>query len=49
MKIFRSKPDGTIETRIVDLQAVLEKGRIDKDEPIMDGDLIVVDSKIVNW
>ena len=49
VKIFRSKPDGTIETRIVDLQAVLEKGRIDKDEPIMDGDLIVVDSKIVNW
>ena len=49
VKIFRTDSTGKVETKIVDLHEVLENGRIDKDEPIRDGDLIVVDAKIVNW
>lgn len=49
IKIFRTNASGQVETRVVDLREVLEKGRIDLDVPIVDGDLIVVDAKLVNW
>lgn len=49
IRIFRTNIKGAVETKIVDLREVLEKGRIDLDVPIYDGDLLVVDSKLVNW
>lgn len=49
IRIFRTNSTGAVETKIVDLREVLEKGRIDLDVPIYDGDLLVVDSKLVNW
>jgi polysaccharide export outer membrane protein len=49
IKIFRTNAAGVVETTVVDLREVLEKGRIDRDVPILDGDLIVVDAKLVNW
>lgn len=49
IKIFRTNASGQVETRVVDLREVLEKGRIDLDVPIVDGDLVVVDAKLVNW
>ena len=33
----------------VDLREVLNRGRIDKDVQLMDGDFIIVDEKMVNW
>lgn len=49
IKIFRTNSAGEVETLEVDLREVLEKGRIDLDVPILDGDLIVVDAKLLNW
>ena len=49
IKIFHTNAAGVVETKIVDLKEVLERGRIDLDVPVYDGDLVVVDSKIVNW
>jgi protein involved in polysaccharide export with SLBB domain len=49
IRIFRTNAAGAVETKVVDLREVLEKGRIDLDVPIYDGDLLVVDSKLVNW
>lgn len=42
--------EGT-ETRTikVDLREVLNRGRIDKDVELMDGDFVIVDEKMVNW
>lgn len=39
------------ETRTikVDLREVLNRGRIDKDVQLMDGDFIIVDERMVNW
>jgi polysaccharide export outer membrane protein len=39
------------ETRTirVDLREVLNRGRIDKDVELMDGDFIIVDERLVNW
>lgn len=49
VKIFRKNTKGVVETKVLDLREVLEKGRIDLDVPIYDGDLVVVDSKLVSW
>lgn len=49
IKIFHTNAAGVVETKTVDLKEVLERGRIDLDVPVYDGDLLVVDSKIVNW
>jgi len=49
IKLFRTNAAGVVETKVVDLHEVLEKGRIDLDVPICDGDLIVVGAKLVNW
>ena len=39
------------ETRtiVVDLREVLNKGRIDKDVQLQDGDFVIVDERMVNW
>lgn len=49
IKIFRMDSAGTVQSQIVDLHEVLEKGRLDLDVPLFDGDLVVVGSKLVNW
>jgi protein involved in polysaccharide export with SLBB domain len=33
----------------VDLDEILQKGRIDKDIALIDGDFIIADAKLVNW
>ncbi|MEO0055373.1 MAG: hypothetical protein RLZZ50_1320 [Verrucomicrobiota bacterium] len=39
------------ETRtiVVDLREVLNRGRIDKDVQLQDGDFVIVDERMVNW
>jgi protein involved in polysaccharide export with SLBB domain len=50
IKIVRVSPNnGEPTTQIVDLREVIEKGRIDKDVPIYDGDFVIVDARLVNW
>ncbi len=49
IRIYRAKASGPVESQVVDLRQVLDKGRIDKDVAIHDGDLIVVGSRLVNW
>jgi hypothetical protein len=38
-----------VKSQIVDLHEVLDKGRLDLDVPLFDGDFVVVGSKLVNW
>ena len=38
-----------LETLTVDLEEVLKKGRIDRDVPLLDGDFVIADAKLVNW
>jgi protein involved in polysaccharide export with SLBB domain len=50
IKIVRVSPtNGEPTTQIVDLREVIERGRIDKDVPIYDGDFVIVDARLVNW
>jgi protein involved in polysaccharide export with SLBB domain len=49
IKIFRTDSSGTVQSQVVDLHEVIEKGRLDLDVPIYDGDFVVVGSKLVNW
>jgi polysaccharide biosynthesis/export protein len=49
IRIVRNLPGGEVETLVVDLREVLQRGRIDRDVPVLDGDLIVVDARLVNW
>lgn len=50
IKIVRkSAQGGTLETLTVDLEEVLKKGRIDRDVPLLDGDFVIADAKLINW
>lgn len=40
---------GQNQTLKVDLREVLEKGRIDKDVELQDGDFVIVDQRLINW
>jgi len=50
VKIIRKSKSGKkAKTIIVDLKEVLERGNIDQDVEIYDGDLIIVPQKMINW
>lgn len=50
IKIVRkSALGGSLETLTVDLEEVLKKGRIDRDVPLLDGDFVIADAKLINW
>ena len=48
VKLVRSKPGGSVETIIVDVDAVLTKGQIDKDPLLQPDDRIIVPRKFIN-
>jgi protein involved in polysaccharide export with SLBB domain len=48
VKLVRNKPDGKVETTIVDVDAVLTKGQIDKDPALQADDRIIVPRKFIN-
>ncbi len=50
IRIIRKAAGGEqLETITVDLEEVLKKGRIDRDIPLLDGDFVIADAKLVNW
>lgn len=50
VRVVRKDPaTGAFKTIIVDLREVLEKGRIDKDLELQDGDFVIVDQKMIKW
>ncbi len=50
VKIIRQATDGeTSKTEIVDMKAVLERGQIEKDVIVQDGDIIIVPQRLLNW
>lgn len=49
IKIARKNAAGANETMIVDLDQIVNKGRIDKDPVLHPDDLIVVPRKIINF
>ncbi len=48
VKLVRTKPDGKVETTIVDVDAILTKGQIDKDPVLQADDRIIVPRKFIN-
>jgi protein involved in polysaccharide export with SLBB domain len=48
VKLVRNKPAGGVETIIVDVDAVLTKGQIDKDPVLQPDDRIIVPRKFIN-
>ena len=48
VKLVRNKPDGKLETIIVDVDAILTKGQIDKDPVLQADDRIIVPRKFIN-
>lgn len=49
VRIIRRNERGEPETITVDLREVLDRGRIEKDVELRDGDLVIVDEKLINW
>jgi polysaccharide biosynthesis/export protein len=48
VKLVRNKPGGGVETTVVDVDAVLIKGQIDKDPPLQSDDRIIIPQKFIN-
>ncbi|MEO6788118.1 MAG: polysaccharide biosynthesis/export family protein [Chthoniobacteraceae bacterium] len=48
VKLVRNKPGGSPETTIVDVDAVLTRGKIDKDPVLQPDDRIIVPRKFIN-
>lgn len=48
VKLVRNKPGGGVETTIVDVDAVLTKGQIDKDPILQPDDRIIIPQKFIN-
>ena len=48
VKLVRNKPGGSVETIIVDVDAILTKGQIDKDPVLQADDRIIVPRKFIN-
>jgi protein involved in polysaccharide export with SLBB domain len=49
VKLVRNKAGGGVETTIVDVDAVLSKGQIDKDPILQPDDRIIVPQKFINF
>ncbi len=50
VKLVRKAPDtGRVKTFHIDVAAVLEKGELDKDLEVIDGDFIIVSKRLFNW
>jgi protein involved in polysaccharide export with SLBB domain len=48
VKLVRTKPGGGVETTVVDVDAVLVKGQIDKDPQLQADDRIIIPQKFIN-
>jgi len=49
IKLVRKGPSGAVETKIVDLGAVVDKSQLDKDPELEPDDTIIVPEKFVNF
>jgi protein involved in polysaccharide export with SLBB domain len=43
------KSGGSSSTRVIDVKAILEQGKLDLDVPLEDGDFIHVPQRLINW
>jgi polysaccharide export outer membrane protein len=43
------KSGGNITTRVIDVKAILEQGKLELDVPLEDGDFIHVPQRLINW
>jgi protein involved in polysaccharide export with SLBB domain len=49
VRIIRQNSDGDNITITVDLREVLDKGNLDSDVELRDGDFVIVNEKLINW
>ncbi len=48
VKLVRNQPGGSVKTIIVDVDAILTRGQIDKDPVLQPDDRIIVPRKFIN-
>ena len=49
IKILRTAPDGSKQTLIVDVGAILKTGSFDRDVPLVNGDVVIVPEKLLSF
>lgn len=49
VKLTRAGPDGTTDTRVIDVKQIIERGRLDLDVEIRANDFIVVPERLINF
>lgn len=49
VRVVRKDAQGIFQTLTVDLREVFDKGRIEKDLELQDGDFIIVDQRMIKW
>jgi protein involved in polysaccharide export with SLBB domain len=49
IRLIRKNADGKIETKIIDLAVVIDRGRLDKDPELLPDDTIIVPEKFVSF
>ena len=49
VKLTRTQPDGTTDTKIVDVKKIIERGRPDLDVEVLPNDLILVPERLINF
>ena len=49
VKLTRAGPDGTTDTRVIDVKEIIERGRLDLDVEVRPNDFIVVPERLINF
>ena len=49
VKVTRKVKGGGTDTFVVDVKAVIEKGELDQDREVHEGDYVYVPQKLINW
>jgi protein involved in polysaccharide export with SLBB domain len=49
VKLIRTMPDGTQQTEVMDMQEIFDKGKMEKDKVLQDGDIVLVPEKLFNF
>lgn len=49
VRLVRTKPDGTRQTFELNMENILERGRIEEDVTLQPDDFIIVPARLINW
>jgi protein involved in polysaccharide export with SLBB domain len=49
VRLVRTKPDGTRQTFELNMENILERGKIEEDVTLQPDDFIIVPARLINW